>query len=234
MSKKAWLIFVAVVVVLLGGLIYLSNKNKITIDTSTIDTGNVQPASAQSGNIADRLFGKPDSKVTLVEYGDFECPGCGGMHPTIKDLTEKYETQMAFVFRNFPLSNIHPNARIAAATAEAAGLQGKYWEMHNKLFENQSSWKELRGQQRTDFFVGYARDLGLDVEQFRQDLGGTEVNQKITFDQALARKDKVTSTPTFYLNGKQISQEIWMDKTKLENALTDALKAEGVALPAAE
>lgn len=234
MSKKAWLIFVAIVVLLLGSLIYLSNKNKVTIDTDTIDTSKVQSASAQSGNIADHAFGKTDSKVVFVEYGDFECPGCGGMHPTVKALTEKYEDQMVFVFRNFPITSIHPNARIAAATAEAAGLQGKYWDMHDKLFENQSTWKDLRGQQRTDFFVGYARELGLDVEKFKQDLGGTKVNQKITFDQALARKDKVNSTPTFYLNGKQVAQETWSDPTKLEAALTDALKAAGVALPAAE
>lgn len=234
MSKKAWLIFVAIVVLLLGGLIYLSNKNKVTIDTSTIDTSKVQPANAQSGDIADHVFGKTDSKVVFVEYGDFQCPGCGGMHPTIKELTEKYEGQMTFIFRNFPITSIHPNARIAAATAEAAGLQNKYWEMHNKLFENQSSWESLSGQQRTDFFVGYARELGLDVEQFKQDLASTKVNQKISFDQALARKDKVSSTPTFYLNGKQVLQETWGDKTKLETAITDALKAEGIALPAAE
>lgn len=234
MSRNAWLIFVAVVILLLGGLIYLSNKNKVTIDTSAINTATVQKASDQSGNIADHVFGKPDSKVVFVEYGDFQCPGCGGAHPTIKSLTEKYEDQLTFVFRNFPITSIHPNARVAAAAAEAAGLQGKYWEMHNKLFESQSSWENLSGTKRTDFFVGYATDLGLDTTKFKEDLASTAINQKITFDQALAKKDKVNSTPTFYLNGQLVSQDTWRDPAKLEKAITDALTAKGIALPAAE
>lgn len=234
MSKKAWLIFVAVVVLLLGGLVYLSNKSKVTIDTSAIDTAKVIGASEQSGNIADHVFGKTDSKVVFIEYGDFQCPGCGGMHPTIKTLTEKYEGQLTFVFRNFPITTAHPNARAAAAAAEAAGLQGKYWEMHNKLFEGQDSWKDLKVAQRTDFFVGYARELGLSEDKFKTDLASTRVGQKISFDQALARKDKVNSTPTFYLNGEQVPQGTWSDQAKLEAAITDALKAEGIALPSAE
>jgi protein-disulfide isomerase len=234
MSKKAWLIFVAVVVLLLGSLVYLSNKSKVTIDVSAINTANVLPASEQSGNIADHVFGKTDSKVIFTEYGDFQCPGCGGMHPTVKALTEKYEGQLTFVFRNFPITTAHPNARAAAAAAEAAGLQGKYWEMHNKLFEGQDSWQDLKVAQRTDFFVGYARELGLSEDKFKTDLASTSVGQKISFDQALARKDKVNSTPTFYLNGQQIPQATWGDQAKLEKAITDALKAEGIALPSAE
>lgn len=234
MSRNAWLIFVAVVILLLGGLIYLSNKNKVTIDTSAINTATVQKASDQSGNIADHVFGKPDSKVIFVEYGDFQCPGCGGAHPTIKSLTEKYKDQLTFVFRNFPITSIHPNARAAAAAAEAAGLQGKYWEMHNRLFESQSSWQNLASDKRTDFFVGYATELGLDTNKFKEDLASTSINQKIAFDQALAKKDKVNSTPTFYLNGELVPQGTWNDPTKLEKAITDALKAEGIALPAAE
>ena len=234
MSRNAWLIFVAVVILLLGGLIYLSNKNKVAIDTSTINTATVQKASDQSGNIADHVFGKPDSKVVFVEYGDFQCPGCGGAHPTIKALTEKYEGQLTFVFRNFPITSIHPNARAAAAVAEAAGLQGKYWEMHNKLFENQSAWQNLASDKRTDFFSSYASELGLDTNKFKEDVAGASVNQKITFDQALAKKDKVNSTPTFSLTGKLVPQETWGDEAKLEKAITDALTAEGIALPAAE
>lgn len=234
MSKKAWLIFVAVVVLLLGGLVYLSNKSKVTIDTSNINTANVLAANEQSGNIADHVFGKTDSKVVFIEYGDFQCPGCGGMHPTIKALTEKYEGQLTFVFRNFPITSAHPNARAAAAAAEAAGLQGKYWEMHNKLFEGQDSWETLKVAQRTDFFVDYARELGLNVDKFKEDLSSTSVSQKIAFDQALARKDKVNSTPTFYLNGEQVPQTTWSDQTKLETAITDALKAKGISLPTAE
>lgn len=232
MSKKAWIIFVAVVVLLLGGLVYLSGKDKV--DVSSINTATIQTANEQSGNIGDHVFGNKDSKVIFTEYGDFQCPGCGGMYPTIKELTEKYENQMAFVFRNFPITSIHPNARVAAAAAEAAGLQGKYWEMHGKLYENQSSWQNLSTNERTAFLTNYAKELGLNTETFATDFASKSVNAKISFDQALARKDKVSSTPSFYINGKAIDQSTWGDKTKLEAAITDALKANGIALPSAK
>ena len=232
MSKKAWIIFAAACVVVLGGLIYLSGKNKI--DVSNVDIQKIQPAAEQSGQIADHVFGKADSKVMLVEYGDFQCPGCGAAYPTLKALSEKYQGQIAFVFRNFPLTTIHPNARAAAAVAEAAGLQGKYWEMHNKLYETQSSWENLSGAERTDFFAGYASDLGLNVDTFKADLAGANVNQKISFDQAVGKKANVNATPTIYLNGKQIEQDTWGDQAKFDQAIVDALKANGIALPTSE
>jgi protein-disulfide isomerase len=232
LSKKAWIIFAAVCVVVLGGLIYLSGKNKI--DVSNVDISKIQPANAQSGQIADHVFGKADSKVMLVEYGDYQCPGCGSAYPTLKALSEKYEGQIAFVFRNFPLTTIHPNARAAAAVAEAAGLQGKYWEMHNKLYETQSSWENLSGTERTDFFAGYASDLGMNVDTFKADLSGANVNQKISFDQAVGKKAKVNATPTIYLNGKQIEQDTWGDQAKFDKAITDELQAKGIALPISE
>ena len=234
MGKKAWLIFAAVVIVLLGSLIYLSNKNKVSIDVSNVTSNSVVAASEQSGNIGDHVSGNPDHKVILVEYGDFQCPGCGGMYPTVKELTEKYKGELTFVFRNFPITSIHPNARAAAAVAEAAGKQGKYWQMHDKLYEGQKSWENLRSDKRTAFFEAYARDLGLNTDTFMADLASSSVTQKINFDQALAKKDNVTSTPTFYLDDKQISQDTWGDKAKFEQAITDALKAKGIAPKTAE
>lgn len=228
MGKKAWLIFAAVVIVLLGSLIYLSNKNKVSIDVSNVTSNSVVAATEQSGGIGDHAFGNTDNKVILVEYGDYQCPGCGGMYPTVKELTEKYKGELTFVFRNFPITSIHPNARAAAAVAEAAGKQGKYWEMHDKLYEGQKTWENLRSDKRTEFFEGYARDLGLNTETFMADIASTSVSQKINFDQALAKKDNVTSTPTFYLDGKLVSQETWGDQTKFETAITDALKAKGL------
>lgn len=198
---------------------------------SSIDTNKVQPASDQSGQIADHVFGKADSKVILVEYGDFQCPGCGSVYPTLKTLSEKYKGQMAFVFRNFPLTTIHPNARAAAAAAEAASLQGKYWEMHDKLYETQSDWQNLSGKERTDFFANYANSLGLNTDTFKADLGGKNVNQKISFDQALGKKVNVNSTPSLYLNGKAVEQDTWSDQTKFDALVVTELKAKGIALP---
>ena len=232
MGKKAWLIFVAVVVVLLGSLIYLQNKNKVTLDVSSVNTSGVVTASEQSGNIADHVSGNPEHKVILVEYGDYQCPGCGGMYPVVKQLTEKYKDELTFVFRNFPLTSIHPNARAAAAVAEAAGKQGKYWEMHDKLYEGQKSWESLSADKRGTFFEGYARELGLNIDTFMKDLASSSVTQKITFDQALGKKDNVSATPTFFLDGKQVSQDTWGDQAKFEKAITDALNAKGVSVPA--
>ena len=228
MSKQAWIIFSAACVLVLGSLIYFSNTNRI--DVSKVDTNAIQQASESSGNIADHVFGKADSKVVLVEYGDFQCPGCGSAHPTVKKLSEKYKEQMAFVFRNFPITSKHPNARAAAAAVEAAGLQNKYWEMHDKIFESQNTWGSLGAKERTKFFTDYAAELGLDATKFAADLASDSVNKKISFDQALGKKAKADATPTFLLNGKKLDNE-WSDEAKFEELIVNALKAEGVALP---
>lgn len=232
MNKKAWLIFGGICVLLIAGLVYLTSKNKI--DVSSVNLNSVLSANEQSGDIADHVFGKKDSKVVLVEYGDFQCPGCGNAHPTVKKLSERYKDQIAFVFRNFPLTNIHPNARAAAATAEAAGLQGKYWEMHNRLFESQNAWGTLNSNERTDFFKVYAKELSLDGEKFENDLVGEQVNKKINYDRALAAKANVTSTPSFFLNGTSLGDDIWSDEAKFEEALIAEMKKQNIELPATQ
>lgn len=232
MNKKAWLIFGGICVLLIAGLVYLTSKNKV--DVSNVNLNSVLSANEQSGDIADHVFGKKDSKVVLVEYGDFQCPGCGNAHPTVKKLSERYKDQIAFVFRNFPLTNIHPNARAAAATAEAAGLQGKYWEMHNRLFESQNAWGTLNSNERTDFFKVYAKELSLDGEKFENDLVGEQVNKKINYDRALAGKANVTSTPSFFLNGTSLGDDIWSDEAKFEEALIAEMKKQNIELPATQ
>lgn len=228
MSKKAWIIFSAVCVLVLGSLVYFSNSNRV--DVSKIDTNTVQGASEKSGNIADHVFGKADSKVVLIEYGDFQCPGCGSAHGVVKKITEKYQGQLAFVFRNFPITSKHPNARAASAAAEAAAKQGKYWEMHNKIFESQDNWGNLGATERTEFFTNYAKELGLDANTFTADLTSNEINKKISFDQALGKKAGANATPTFILNGKKLDNE-WANEAQFEEVIVNALKAEGVALP---
>jgi protein-disulfide isomerase len=232
-SKKAWIIFGVICVIFLGGLIFISSRNKVSVDDVNANT--VLPASDKSGNIGDHVFGKADSQVILIEYGDFQCPGCGGAHPMVKKLTEKYKDKMAFIFRNFPLASLHPNARAAAATAESAGLQGKYWEMHNKLYEAQLNWKDLSANERDGFFAGYAKDLQLNEERFKTDYSSNAVNQKINFDSALGKKAGVTGTPTFYLNGKELKGDIRddqgsIDEEKFEKVLVDTMKEKGIQL----
>jgi protein-disulfide isomerase len=232
-SKKGWIIFASVCVVLLGALVVFSMQNRLNV--SDVDTGKVLSGSEKSGRIGDHVYGKKDSKVIFTEYGDFQCPGCGNAHPTIKEVTEKYKDQLAFVFRNFPLTSIHPNARAAASAAEAAGKQGKYWEIHNMLYESQQAWGSLATSQRTDYFLGYTDELKLNKDTFQTDMTSPEVSQKINFDMALGKKDGVSATPTFFLNGKKMDNiynaEGGVDKEKLEKVLVDAMKQAGIELP---
>lgn len=207
MNKKTWIIFGVICVVVLGGLVLLSRKDQVNV--SSVDQTKLQAATAANGNIADHTFGLENSKVTLIEYGDFQCPYCGDAYPQVKSISEDYKSKITFVFRNYPLSTMHPNAKAAAAAAEAAGLQGKYWEMHDKLYTNQSQWENLTTDQRTDMFVGYASAVGVkDTAKFKADMADKRVNQKIDFDLALGNKFGVTGTPTFELNGKKVDDTV--------------------------
>lgn len=231
MSKLTWIIFSVIVAGLLVTLVVASRSGNPTLDVSNVDANTIQSASDMNGNIADHVYGNSDSKVLLIEYGDFQCPGCGKAHPRIKSIAETYKDQIGFVFRNFPLTSIHPNARAAAGAAEAAGLQGKYWEMHNQIFETQSNWENLTGKERTSMFTSYASNLGLDTSTFTSALDLKTIGQKISFDQALAKKVSVDSTPTFFLNGVKLSSDVWGDDTALKAAIDAELKKAGITPP---
>lgn len=238
MNTKSWVIFGAICVLLFGGLIYFSKQNNVGVDLNGVDIDKVIAASDQNGNIADHTLGDPSSKVVLLEYGDFQCPSCGGVDPGIKKITEDYGDKIGFIFRNFPLTSIHPNALAAATAAEAAGLQGKYWEMHNALFEDQSTWSGLSAEQRTAKFVEYARLSGVtDEAKFKTDLTNSAVASKIGFDQAIARKKEVTATPTFYLNGEKVDSEVsgklaQGDATAIRALIDRKLKENNIEPPA--
>jgi protein-disulfide isomerase len=208
MTRNGWIIFIAIAVVLFGGLIYLSSRNAINV--SDIKEQTVLGATEASGNIADHTQGSKDNKVLLVEYGDYQCPGCGSAFQPLKAVSEKYNNQLTFVFRNFPLTSIHPNARSAAAAAETAGLMGKYWQMHDLLYANQSSWQSASTAERTGQFADFAVQAGLNREEFLKNLTdkSKQINQKISFDQALGKKLGVSGTPAIYLNGKSVDQYV--------------------------
>lgn len=229
MNKVTWSIFAVAVVGLLAGLIYFSNKS--TLDVSKIDTSAIQKGTSQNGNIGDHIYGDANSKVTIINYGDFQCSGCGNAHPEIKAIMEQYKGQIRYIFRNFPLTSSHPNAKAAASAAEAAGLQGKYWEMYNKLYENQSEWSNLSGDSRTDQFIAYAKEFNLDTTKFKSDMSSSEVDKKIEFDYALGTKDQVTETPTFILNGSKVDSSVWGDATQFKAAINSKLKAANISLP---
>lgn len=229
MNKLSWIIFSAVTVGALGLLVYFSGSSKI--DINGVDTNAIQTANNNNGNIADHVYGKVGSKVILINYSDFQCPGCGSAHPLIKPIVEEYKDQIQFVFRNFPIPDSHPNAKAAAGSAEAAGLQGKFWEMHDKILESQADWESLAGTDRSNFFANQAKSLGLDVDKFNTDVASSPVNKKINFDKAIGVKAGVDATPSFYLNGTRLDSKVWGDETKLKEVINAELKKAGIELP---
>jgi protein-disulfide isomerase len=156
--------------------------------------------------------------VQLVEFGDYQCPSCGAAHPIVQELQKEYEGKITFIFRNFPLP-MHQNAIPAAEAAEAAGDQGKYWEMHKKLFESQTQWENTTNPVET--FAGYAQELGLNVDQFKKDLTDHKFRDFINADKADGEALNITGTPTFYINGQKSSD---FSKATLKGMIDEALK----------
>jgi protein-disulfide isomerase len=142
----------------------------------------------------DHIQGPLDAAVTLVQYGDYECPYCGAAYPIIKEVQARMGERLRFVFRNFPITTSHPHAEQAAEAAEAAATQGKFWQMHDLLYENQ---RRLRDQD----FRAYAEKLGLDVERFNKELAEHVHAERIHEDFLSGVRSGVNGTPTFYING---------------------------------
>lgn len=205
MTKKTWIIFAVICVAIIGGMIYTSRNNRVNV--TDVDGNVYQAASAENGNIGDHTYGNMKSKVILIEYGDYQCPGCASAYSVIKEVTEKYKDKMGFIFRNYPLYSAHPNAFAAAAAAEAAGLQGKYWEMHDKLYSEQNTWKSLTGSARTDYFIQTADQIGISGSELSGQLDNSNIKRKIDFDEALGKKAGVKGTPSFYIDGTNVGDQ---------------------------
>lgn len=229
MNKTSWIIFTIITVGILALLVLAPGDTRL--DVSKVDTNAIQKANSQDGNIADHISGKVGSEVTLIEYGDYQCPPCGNIYPVVKSISEKYKDQLQTVFRNFPITDAHPNAKAAAGSAEAAGIQGKFWEMHNKIYETQADWSDLSITERTTFFAKLASDLGLNMKKFNADLATSAINDKINYDSAIGKKAGVDATPTFFLNGVKLSTTAYGDETKFNATIEAALTKAGITLP---
>ena len=223
MNKKSWIIFSVVAVGILALLVFTA-KNSESDSLKGVDIYAVQKASDQNGQIADHVFGKADSLVTLIEYGDYQCAPCASVHPLIKTVVTDYKDKIRFVFRNFPIPTLHQNALTASTVAEAAGLQDKYWEMHDKLYENQTAWADLTTDKRIDYFSDLANQLKLNVSKFKSDLSLQSISDKIKYDQALAEKTGVQGTPSMYLNGTKLDGEALNTVESLKAILDAELK----------
>lgn len=163
---------------------------------------------------ADHIAGPDDAPVTLVEYGDYECPHCGMAYPIVKSVQRKLGKRLRFVFRNFPLKESHPHAQHAAEAAEAAAAEGKFWAMHDTLFENQHALAD-------EDLVRYARDLDLDVDRFARALSEGTYARRVRDDFRSGVRSGVNGTPTFFVNGERYDGP-WAD----EGAFAAALRAE--------
>ncbi|MFC3356979.1 MULTISPECIES: DsbA family protein [Sphingobacterium] len=145
---------------------------------------------------ADHILGNGQADLTIVEYGDYQCPHCGKAHPVIKEMMAELGSQIRFVFRNFPLSEMHPYAKSAALAAEAAALQGKFWEMHDAIFENQNSLND-------QWLLDMAQQLELDMDKFRSDLNDESIVDRVEGDFESGMMSGVNGTPTFFVNGQK-------------------------------
>ena len=187
--------FISVVVVLVV-FMFVYYFYQISADESANSPVNIEV------NATDHIRGALNGKVTLVEFGDFQCPACGKYEPIVEKVVEANKKDLKFVFRHFPLVNNHQNAMIAAKASESASLQGKFWEMHDMIYKNQEEWSGSMGA--IDVFSGYAKTLGLDVAKFKTDINNPTIEQNILAEYKEGVKLGVDSTPSFFLNGKKL------------------------------
>lgn len=187
MNTKTIMIFVAVTLGILIGVGALLTQ---------FSTSTEKPVSDIAGS---SLHVQGSGNIEIVEFSDFQCPACFSVQAPLKELLAKYEGKVKFVYRHFPLTQIHKNAQISAQAAEAAGMQDKFWQMHDKLFETQTQWQGLADPKET--FAKYSEDLGMDKEKFVADLDSQVVKDIVANDALAANQNRIGGTPTFYVNG---------------------------------
>ena len=206
-----WVIITVVVIGSIFGIVKLASKSQITGSDNLAIT-----VSAINDN--ENIKGDKEALATLIEYSDFQCPACGSYYPILKKVSEDLGAKVRFTYRHFPLPQ-HKNAKLAATVAEAAGKQGKFWEMHDLIFQNQSDWSEEKNA--AVLFAKYAQDIGLDLARFQTDIASDEIKAKIENDYQSGVKAGVNSTPSFFLNGKKINNPRNYDEFK--NSIEQAL-----------
>lgn len=199
-SLTFWLVCISVILVLTGIIIQasLNSKNKEAQDLKVLSN--------------EWIKGNLDASVTIVEYSDFQCPACAFYFSMTQQLIEEIGNEARLVYRHFPLDSIHQNAKMAARAAEAAGSMGKFWEMHDLLFERQDQWSNLSDPKET--FIGYAQELALDQDQFSAALDSADIKNAVDEDQSSGFGFGLRGTPTFFVNGVQIDNPQSYDEFK--------------------
>lgn len=209
MDKKTWVI-IGVLVVAFLGLVGVSIAQN---SAQQVEVAQVFEASEDNGGFGEMIEGDPNAPVKIYEYGDYQCDACAPMNPYINEIVEEYDGKVAVVFRTMILS-YHQNGTAAASAALAAAKQGYWKEYTDLLYTNQNDWFYSDATQRQKQFEDYLKQVSDgkgDMEQFLADMGSSEVSKKISFDADLARKQKVSFTPSFYVEGEFVDQR---DKTR--------------------
>jgi protein-disulfide isomerase len=235
MRRKLPIIIIIVVLVaaLAGGALMLRSSETSTTQpniaqlpptvTQTAPTATPRPAAPVVNPHTMHVRGRADAPLLIEEYGDFQCPPCGFFHPILKRLEGEYERELRVVFRHFPLRNMHKHADEAARAAEAAAVQGKFWQMHDLLFEKQKDWKDAPAARPV--FLSYARTLGLDIGKFTQDIDSMAISNRVRSDEAQGTARGVSGTPTVFLNGREIPFEVIMNYDSLRATVARELAA---------
>ena len=189
-----WLGFIVIIALIIVGLVAANKKHPAT--TSEVAIPLPTPVTA-----ADWTRGNPNAPVTIVEYGDFQCPACQAYYPVVEQVFDASSSTVKMIFREFPLPQ-HAEAIPSAKAAEAAGDQGKFWDMFALLYQNGTDWENL--SDATSIFDGYAQKLGLNMTQFAVDMNSTTTAQKITDSVTVGTAAGIDATPTFFINGYRI------------------------------
>lgn len=209
--KNPWIIIGAVAVVLFGSAIWY---------------GGVATEKNNEGvTIVEHVKGNPEATVVLTEYSDLQCPACAAFHPYVKNIVDQYSDSVRFEYKHFPLpANIHPYAMQASIAAEAAGQQGKFFEFHDKMFENQAVWSV--SPTPNAIFIQYAEELGLDMDLFKRHMKSTVLKERVETQFAEGKEAGVTGTPTFFLNGERMNFTTYQEFITQVSAAVDPDLAE--------
>jgi protein-disulfide isomerase len=213
MTKEIKIMIGIAVVVIIGGVLLFTTSNSTPAEVGA-PVDNSQLIRSNS-----HMTGKADAKVTIVEFGDYECPACAAAEPVVERLRTEYKDnpEVNFVFRNFPLPQ-HRKAMVSAEAAEAAGEQGKFWEMSDAIYINQAKW--IGSNDHMAVFERLAQELGLNVDQFKQSIAQEKYSEVIRADKQDGDSLGVNSTPTFFINGVKTSSFQYDElKSKIEEQL---------------
>ena len=231
-EKKNLLPLVIILGVLVAAIVagvILVGRNRTDGGGNYVGSGGQQPQGEEQGpvTVPSPIAKGPEGALVLIEeFGDYQCPVCGIMNPIIERIAADYGNRVRLVFRHYPLFKIHPNANVASRAAIAAGLQGRFWEMHDKLYANQAEWSVLSDPRPK--FTEYAQQLGLDVGRFRTDLESRGVGMRIYEDQKRGDSFRINGTPTIILHRPQAgtSRVLTADQTLKEENLRAEIERE--------